>query len=163
MTDINWKKDITKLPDSTSKLLYLVYYLYKINEINDSQKIRLKKYILENKVCLNNWLNDLIETNDLKVFIISIKSLFKQNFENANHYPHSILFKALISSLQKPQLPSFKEEDSETTEDEKNSKNNLNINQYNKISNNKISIKCQFIKNNDSSITSKNNQSDKTQ
>ena len=42
----DWNANISKLKNESSQILYLIYYLYDINEINKDQKLFLKNLVL---------------------------------------------------------------------------------------------------------------------
>ena len=70
-----WVDNLSKLKNDFSQILYLIYYLYDINEINKEQKLLLKNLVILNKNSIFNLLNNLKETKNIKQFSISIKKL----------------------------------------------------------------------------------------
>ena len=47
MATINYKEDLKKFKIPQARMLYIVYFLSKINEINFPQKLKLKELIIQ--------------------------------------------------------------------------------------------------------------------
>ena len=73
-----WLNDISKLKNDFSQILYLIYYLYDINEINKEQKLLLKNLLLLNKDSIFKSLQNLKLTHNIKDFSKSIKKLITE-------------------------------------------------------------------------------------
>ena len=73
-----WLNDISKLKNDFSQILYLIYYLYDMNEINKEQKLLLKNLLLLNKDSIFKSLQNLKLTHNIKDFSKSIKKLITQ-------------------------------------------------------------------------------------
>ena len=50
MNDDDWKNAINKLETNESKLLYLIYYIYKKNSITEQNKKQLQLYKRINRI-----------------------------------------------------------------------------------------------------------------
>lgn len=74
-----WKNDLPKLLTDQAKLLYLLYYLYQHNEIDEGQKKYLKKLVFYNNASIISPLKTLSKTENLQNFISSIKVLLNNN------------------------------------------------------------------------------------
>lgn len=83
----DWKDYLPKLTTDSAKLLYLLYYLYTINEINVSQKRYLKQLVLYNNDSIISLLKTLSKTENLTNFISSIKSLLdkRKSFSSSSN------------------------------------------------------------------------------
>ena len=75
MDDDDWKNAINKLETNESKLLYLIYYIYKKNSITEQNKKQLKTLVLKEDKSLNNYIKELIESQNLSKFIENSKLL----------------------------------------------------------------------------------------
>ena len=73
-----WLNDISKLKNDFSQILYLIYYLYDMNEINKEQKLLLKNLLLLNKDSIFKLLQNLKLTHNIKDFSKSIKKLITE-------------------------------------------------------------------------------------
>ena len=73
-----WIDNLSKLKNDFSQILYLIYYLHNINEINKDQKILLKNLVILNKYSIFNLLKNLKETKNIKQFSNSIKKLIAE-------------------------------------------------------------------------------------
>ena len=84
MDDKNeWIEIISKLKNEFSQILYLIYYLYNINQINKDQKLFLKNLVLLNTSSIFILLNNLKKTKNINDFSISIKKLITEtNIKN---------------------------------------------------------------------------------
>ena len=48
---MNWKEDIKKFNLPHAKIMYMIYYFHKKNDLTDSERLKLKEYvILENNI-----------------------------------------------------------------------------------------------------------------
>ncbi len=97
MSDFLWKEELCQLPDTTSQLLYLLYKLNQLEEINIEEKQKLKKHIFEKNEILLDLFKKLLKTNNLKSFISSVKLIF---LDDINPCSKSIVFKALVNVLK---------------------------------------------------------------
>ena len=79
-----WIDNLSKLKNDFSQILYLIYYLHNINEINKDQKILLKNLVILNKYSIFNLLKNLKETKNIKQFSNSIKKLIAETNINNN-------------------------------------------------------------------------------
>ena len=73
-----WIDNLSKLKNDFSQILYLIYYLHNIKEINKDQKILLKNLVILNKYSIFNLLKNLKETKNIKQFSNSIKKLIAE-------------------------------------------------------------------------------------
>ena len=73
-----WFETISKLNNDFSKILYIIYYLYNINEINKGQKMLLKNLVLMNEKSIFNLLEILKENKNIKEFSKSIKKIITE-------------------------------------------------------------------------------------
>ena len=80
-----WLENISKLKNDFSKILYIIYYLHNINEINKAQKILLKNLVLMNEESIFKLLKKLNETKNLKEFSKSIKTIITELNSNKNN------------------------------------------------------------------------------
>ena len=79
MNDENeWINKISILKNEFSQILYLICYLYQINQINKDQKLFLKNLVLLNKASIFNLLNQVKKTKNLNEFSKSIKKLITE-------------------------------------------------------------------------------------
>ena len=79
MNDENeWVNKISILKNEFSQILYLICYLYQINQINKDQKLFLKNLVLLNKASIFNLLNQVKKTKNLNEFSKSIKKLITE-------------------------------------------------------------------------------------
>ena len=96
-----WINNMSKLKNDFSQILYLIYYLYKLNLINKEQKLLLKQLILLNKNAIFEILNDLKKTKKMDEFLIDIKKLITDtNINNTkieNSYSKNNKTKHLIT------------------------------------------------------------------
>ena len=100
MDDDDWKNAINKLESNESKLLYLIYYIYKKNSITEQNKKQLKTLVLKEDKSLNNYIKELIESKNLSKFIENSKLLVaNDNNDLANDHSKSAVHKALLSRL----------------------------------------------------------------
>ena len=77
-----WFRDISKLKNDYSQILYLIYYLYNIKEINKEQKLLLKNLVLSNKDAIFKSLQNLKLTHNIKDFSTSIKKIISESKNN---------------------------------------------------------------------------------
>ena len=73
-----WLNKISILKNEFSQILYLICYLYQINQINQDQKLFLKNLVLLNKASIFNLLNQVKKTKNLNEFSKSIKKLITE-------------------------------------------------------------------------------------
>ena len=73
-----WVNKISILKNEFSQILYLICYLYQINQINQDQKLFLKNLVLLNKASIFNLLNQVKKTKNLNEFSKSIKKLIAE-------------------------------------------------------------------------------------
>ena len=100
MDDDDWKNAINKLETNESKLLYLIYYIYKKNSITEQNKKQLKTLVLKEDRSLNNYIKELVESKNLSKFIENSKLLVANaNNDLANDHSKSAVHKALLSRL----------------------------------------------------------------
>ena len=80
MNDKNeWVNKISILKNEFSQILYLICYLYQINQINQDQKLFLKNLVLLNKASIFNLLTQVKKTKNLNEFSKSIKKLITES------------------------------------------------------------------------------------
>ena len=96
-----WINNMSKLKNDFSQILYLIYYLYKLNLINKEQKLLLKQLILLNKNAIFEIMNDLKKTKNMDEFLIDIEKLITDtNINNTkieNSYSKNNKTKHLIT------------------------------------------------------------------
>ena len=73
-----WVNKISILKNEFSQILYLICYLYQINQINQDQKLFLKNLVLLNKASIFNLLTQVKKTKNLNEFSKSIKKLITE-------------------------------------------------------------------------------------
>ena len=73
-----WVNKISILKNEFSQILYLICYLYQINQINQDQKLFLKNLVLLNKASIFKLLNQVKKTKNLNEFSKSIKKLIAE-------------------------------------------------------------------------------------
>ena len=78
----DWNANISKLKNESSQILYLIYYLYDINEINKDQKLFLKNLVLLKNDSIFISLKNLKKTKNINNFLISMKKLFTDDSIN---------------------------------------------------------------------------------
>ena len=78
----DWNANISKLKNESSQILYLIYYLYDINEINKDQKLFLKNLVLLKNDSIFISLKNLKKTKNIQNFLISMKKLFADDSIN---------------------------------------------------------------------------------
>ena len=96
-----WINNMSKLKNDFSQILYLIYYLYKLNLINKEQKLLLKQFVLLNKNEIFEIMNNLKKTKNMDEFLIDIKKLITEtNINNTkieNSYSKNNKTKHLIT------------------------------------------------------------------
>ena len=101
MSEENEWIDKCKLKNDFSQILYLIYYLYKLNLINKEQKLLLKQLVLLNKNEIFEIMNNLKKTKNMDKFLIDIKKLITEtNINNTkieNSYSNNNKTKHLIT------------------------------------------------------------------
>ena len=101
MSEENEWIDKCKLKNDFSQILYLIYYLYKLNLINKEQKLLLKQLVLLNKNEIFEIMNNLKKTKKMDEFLIYIKKLITEtNINNTkieNSYSNNNKTKHLIT------------------------------------------------------------------
>ena len=78
----DWNANISKFKNESSQILYLIYYLYDINEINKDQKLFLKNLVLLKNDSIFISLKNLKKTKNINNFLISMKKLFTDDSIN---------------------------------------------------------------------------------
>ena len=91
---------LNKLTNDSSKLLYLISYIFDKGKINKQQKIKLKELVFQEKELVFNLLNNY---KNLTNFIDSAK-LVVMNSEITKDQTKSTVHKALISVLSQNQI-----------------------------------------------------------
>ena len=91
---------LNKLTNDSSKLLYLISYIFDKGKINKQQKIKLKELVFQEKELVFNLLNNY---KNLTNFIDSAK-LVVMNSEITKEQTKSTVHKALISVLSQNQI-----------------------------------------------------------
>ena len=94
------ENDLNKLSNDSSKLLYLISYIFEKGKINNQQKIKLKELVCQEKELVFNLLNNYKNINN---FIDSAK-LVVMNSEITKDQTKSTVHKALISVLSQNQI-----------------------------------------------------------
>ena len=96
-----WIDNMSKLKNDFSQILYLIYYLYKLNLINQEQKLLLKQLVLLNKNTFFEIMNNLKKTKNMDEFLIDIKKLITEtNINNTkieNSYSNNKKTKHIIT------------------------------------------------------------------
>ena len=96
-----WIDNMSKLKNDFSQILYLIYYLYKLNLINKEQKLLLKQFVLLNKNEIFEIMNNLKKTKNMDEFLIDIKKLITEtNINNTkieNSYSNNKKTKHIIT------------------------------------------------------------------
>ena len=91
---------LSKLSNDSSKLLYLINYIFENGKINRQQKIKLKELVCQEKELVFNL---LINYKNISNFIDSAK-LVVMNSEITKDQTKSTVHKALISVLSQNQI-----------------------------------------------------------
>ena len=92
--------NLGKLTNDSSKLLYLINYIFEKGKINKQQKIKLKELVCQEKELVFNLLNNY---KNITNFIDSAK-LVVMNSEITKDQTKSTVHKALISVLSQNQI-----------------------------------------------------------
>ena len=92
--------NLGKLANDSSKLLYLINYIFEKGKINKQQKIKLKELVCQEKELVFNLLNNY---KNITNFIDSAK-LVVMNSEITKDQTKSTVHKALISVLSQNQI-----------------------------------------------------------
>lgn len=97
MNNIEWKDELNKFEDYYGKILYMIYILGSHKIINEKEKYKLKKSVIEKNPYIFSSLEHLIQTKDIKEFIRIIKSFVNGKPEKINS--KSIIYNALLNAL----------------------------------------------------------------
>ena len=100
MDESKIENTLSKLSNYSSKLLYLISYIFEKGKINKQQKIKLKEYVSQEKELVFNLLNNY---KNITNFIDSAK-LVVMNSEITKDQTKSTVHKALISVLSQNQI-----------------------------------------------------------
>ncbi len=100
MDESKIENTLSKLSNDSSKLLYLISYIFEKGKINKQQKIKLKEYVSQEKELVFNLLNNY---KNITNFIDSAK-LVVMNSEITKDQTKSTVHKALISVLSQNQI-----------------------------------------------------------
>ena len=100
MNESQIENTLSKLTNDSSKLLYLISYIFSKGKINRQQKIKLKELVCQEKELVFNL---LINYKNITNFIDSAK-LVVMNSEITKDQTKSIVHKALISVLSQNQI-----------------------------------------------------------
>ena len=92
--------NLGKLTNDSSKLLYLINYIFEKGKINKQQKIKLKELVCQEKELVFNLLNNY---KNITNFMDSAK-LVVMNSEITKDQTKSTVHKALISVLSQNQI-----------------------------------------------------------
>lgn len=98
----NLNKELNELKDDTSKLLYLINYLFKVKMIDYLQKKILKQQVINNDSSIYSLLATYNANKNLDEFLTQLKSIYDQ--EMTNDHSKSTIHKALMSSLSQHQM-----------------------------------------------------------
>lgn len=90
---MSWKEDFEKFQSPHSKLLYMIHYFTKEDELTEDQRIKLKEYIIleDEKIfeILNEFENNFDEQNFLselkRLYDEEIKFSFQENYNTAEN------------------------------------------------------------------------------
>lgn len=77
--DKNWKEELAKFKIPQARLLYMIFYLFKANEINYQQKYKLKELVMLEDNGLNNCYNNFEKDKNLNKLIIDLKTIYDEN------------------------------------------------------------------------------------
>ena len=100
MDESQIENTLSKLTNDSSKLLYLISYIFSKGKINRQQKIKLKELVCQEKELVFNL---LINYKNITNFIDSAK-LVVMNSEITKDQTKSTVHKALISVLSQNQI-----------------------------------------------------------
>ena len=100
MDETQIENTLTQLSNDSSKLLYLISYIFSKGKINRQQKIKLKELVCQEKELVFNL---LINYKNITNFIDSAK-LVVMNSEITKDQTKSTVHKALISVLSQNQI-----------------------------------------------------------
>ncbi len=100
MDESKIESTLGKLTNDSSKLLYLISYIFEKGKINKQQKIKLKELVCQEKELVFNLLNNY---KNITNFIDSAK-LVVMNSEITKDQTKSTVHKALISVLSQNQI-----------------------------------------------------------
>ena len=100
MDESKIENTLSKLSNDSSKLLYLISYIFGKGKINKQQKIKLKELVCQEKELVFNL---LINYKNITNFIDSAK-LVVMNSEITKDQTKSTVHKALISVLSQNQI-----------------------------------------------------------
>ena len=100
MDESKIENTLSKLSNDSSKLLYLISYIFEKGKINKQQKIKLKELVCQEKELVFNLLNNY---KNITNFIDSAK-LVVMNSEITKDQTKSTVHKALISVLSQNQI-----------------------------------------------------------
>ena len=100
MDESKIENTLSKLSNDSSKLLYLISYIFGQGKINKQQKIKLKELVCQEKELVFNL---LINYKNITNFIDSAK-LVVMNSEITKDQTKSTVHKALISVLSQNQI-----------------------------------------------------------
>jgi len=78
---MSWKEEIDKFQTPHSKILYMIYYYYKNEELNDPQRIKLKEYVILEEEKIFNLLSEFEETEDDVKFLQQMKLLYDEEMK----------------------------------------------------------------------------------
>ena len=105
MDESKIENTLSKLSNDSSKLLYLISYIFEKGKINKQQKIKLKELVCQEKELVFNLLNNY---KNITNFIDSAK-LVVMNSEITKDQTKSTVHKALISVLSQNQINQLKQ------------------------------------------------------
>lgn len=77
--DKNWKDDLAKFKIPQARLLYMIFYLFKANELNYQQKYRLKQLVMLDDQKLTQVYNNFERTKNLNKLLIDFRKIYNED------------------------------------------------------------------------------------
>ncbi len=77
--DKNWKDDLAKFKIPQARLLYMIFYLFKANELNYQQKYRLKQLVMLSDQKLTQVYNNFEKTKNLNKLLIDFRKIYNED------------------------------------------------------------------------------------
>ena len=103
---MNWKEDIKKFNLPHAKIMYMIYYFHKKNDLTDSERLKLKEYvILESNIIFTLFedFESLENDDDKEDFLISeFKAIYN---EEKKYLPKEKTLSHIYSSLKTEKNP----------------------------------------------------------
>lgn len=108
---MNWKDDFKKLQSPHSRILYMIFYFHKNEEINEEQRTKLKEYVILEEDKIFEIINEFESTFDENKLLHNLKRLYSeevkfcsnnQGEEEENYQKNSNESKAGSGGFKKP-------------------------------------------------------------